>query len=114
MRTFDTDGSQQARAKAALQQLGFDNIQYQTEDGLAAQSERYDAIYVGGALREIPEALLQSLNDGGRMVVVVGGAPVQRCLQIIKQGDTFTQKTLFDTQIIYLNEQSVKADLFDF
>ena len=48
------------------------------------------------------------------MVVVVGGAPVQRCLQIIKQGDTFSQKTLFDTQIVYLNEQSVKADLFDF
>ena len=114
VRTFDTDGSQQARAKAALQQLGFDNIQYQTEDGLAAQSERYDAIYVGGALREVPEALLQSLNDGGRMVVVVGGSPVQCCLQIIKQGDTFTQKTLFDTQIVYLNEQGGKADLFDF
>lgn len=114
VRTFDTDGTQQALAKSALQQLEFDNIQYQTGDGLAAQDERYDAIYIGGALREIPEALLQSLNDGGRMVVVVGGSPVQRCLQIIKQGDTFSQKTLFDTQIVYLNEQSVKADLFDF
>ncbi|MDO5638388.1 MAG: protein-L-isoaspartate O-methyltransferase [Neisseria sp.] len=107
--TIDIDGEQQARAQSVLNGLGYGKIIYQNGDGLAGQASGspFDAIYIGGSVNSIPETLRQQLKDGGRMVVVVGDAPVQRAQLITRTGDTFTETTLFDTLIPKL---SSKAD----
>lgn len=99
--TVDVDAQQQQRAKTVLDKLGFGGIAYQVGDGLAGvQGDvAFDAVYIGGAVPEVPEALKGRLADGGRMVVVVGEAPVQRALLITRSGDAFAEQVLFDTYI---------------
>lgn len=113
--TVDIDAGQQQRAKTVLDGLGLANISYQTGDGLAGVQEGapFDAVYIGGAVPAVPEALKSQLKNGGRMVVVTGGAPVQQALLVTREGDGFTEKTLFDTFIPYLNARPV-ADSFRF
>lgn len=108
--TFDVDSVQQHFAKTILNRLDIKNIRYEVGDGFEINDSHgvYDAIYVGGSLPEIPELLkLRLREDGGRMVVVVGGEPVQRCLLITRQGSEFTQQTLFDTLIARLDAAQV-------
>lgn len=108
--TFDVDSVQQHFAKTILNRLDIKNIRYEVGDGFEINDSHgvYDAIYVGGSLPEIPELLKLRLREGGgRMVVVVGGEPVQRCLLITRHGNEFTQKTLFDTLIARLDAAQV-------
>lgn len=113
--TIDIDAAQQQRAQSVLNELGCDNVAYRAGDGLAgvAESAPFDAIYIGGAVPAVPETLKNQLKNGGRMVVVAGGAPVQRALLITRNGDGFTERTLFDTYIPYLNAPSA-AGKFQF
>ncbi|MDO5068731.1 protein-L-isoaspartate O-methyltransferase family protein [Neisseria zoodegmatis] len=100
--TVDVDAEQQQRAKAVLDKLGFNKIIYEVGDGLAGAlgGAPFDAVYIGGAVPVVPEALKNQLNNnGGRMVVVVGEAPVQRALLITRNGDAFAEQVLFDTYI---------------
>lgn len=107
--TIDIDAEQQVRAQNVLNSLGYGNIVYQNGDGLAgeASGSPFDAIYVGGGVNTVPDLLKQQLKNGGRMVVVVGDAPVQRAQLIIREDNAFTETTLFDTLIPKL---SSKAD----
>lgn len=111
VQTFDTDNSQLQRAKAVLDELDFHNIRYEHGDGFAEchSHNQYDAIYIGGGLPAVPENLKVRLKEGGRMVVVAGHAPVQRCLLISRQGDEFSEKVLFDTLITGLDAKSVPS-----
>ncbi|UOO81618.1 protein-L-isoaspartate O-methyltransferase [Uruburuella testudinis] len=106
--TIDIDTAQQQRAQAVLDSLGYRNITYQTGDGLAGEAvgAPFDAIYIGGGVNNVPENLLQQLKNGGRMVVVVGDAPVQRALRFVRNGDTFVETTLFDTLIPKLSSKT--------
>lgn len=113
----DIDTQQQQRAKAVLDDLGYANIYYEQTDGLvqAAEGTPFDAIYVGGSVKHIPEVLKAQLKDGGRMVVIVGERPVQRALLLTKRGEAFDQQVLFDTVAAPLQEHSQSPfDRFDF
>lgn len=106
--TIDIDAEQQARAQKVLGSLGYDKVIYQTGDGLAGEAvgASFDAIYIGGGVNAVPEQLKQQLTDGGRMVVVVGDAPVQRAQLIVRKGNSFTETTLFDTLIPKLTSKA--------
>lgn len=115
--TLDTDAQQQQFAHIVLNRLNFLNISYQVGDGLQlATDEVFDAIYIGGSLPIVPEHLLSKLNpDSGRMVVIVGNAPVQRALQITRNGDNYSEKVLFDTLVTGLHAKTApKAKGFVF
>lgn len=103
--TVDLDPEQQMRAKTVLDELGYASVTCQVGDGLTMSvgGAPFDAIYVGGGVSAIPEMLKEQLKDGGRMVVVVGGAPVQRAQLITRNGNTFVETTLFDTLIPMLS-----------
>ena len=64
--TVDIDPEQQARAKAVLDGLGYDNIVFQTNDGLMTQNAAapFDAVYVGGAVDDIPEIRIRRRRGG--------------------------------------------------
>ncbi|WP_118997094.1 protein-L-isoaspartate O-methyltransferase family protein [Neisseria polysaccharea] len=113
----DLDAEQQNRAKAVLDGLGLDNIDYVQNNGLTEPSAGapFDAVYVGGAVNMVPDVLKQQLKDGGRMAVIVGHKPVQRALLITRRGDTFEEKALFDTLVAHLDDKDAHPfDSFNF
>jgi protein-L-isoaspartate(D-aspartate) O-methyltransferase len=66
-------------AEAALQDLGYRNVQVVVGDGSLGLAEHapFDAIVVSAAAPAIPQALLEQLRNQGRMVIPVGPADAQ-------------------------------------
>lgn len=62
------------RAQQRLTSLGYDNIHFRVGDGWKGWPEAapFDGIVVTAAPEKIPQALLEQLKVGGRMVVPVG------------------------------------------
>jgi protein-L-isoaspartate(D-aspartate) O-methyltransferase len=71
-------------ARARLARLGYHNVEVLTGDGLAGASERapFDRIIVTAAAETVPDALVEQLGEGGRIVLPLG--PHDRTQQIIK------------------------------
>jgi protein-L-isoaspartate(D-aspartate) O-methyltransferase len=74
------------RAKNTLAQLGYSNVAIVVGDGTQGlpQYAPYDAIAVAAAARELPQALLDQLREGGRLVMPVGFPEIQQ-LQLIRK-----------------------------
>lgn len=72
-------------ARELLTRLGYSNVQVVVGDGSEGFAEvaPYNAILVSAAAREIPEALIAQLAEGGRMIVPIGGEDSQQ-LQFVR------------------------------
>ncbi|MBR6876899.1 MAG: protein-L-isoaspartate O-methyltransferase [Neisseriaceae bacterium] len=113
--SYDIDETQLLAAKENLANLNNDNIECVHGDGLQLAEGQFDAIYVGGSLESIPENLKNLLNPkGGRMVAIVGAAPVQHCVLITRQDNTYTEKVLFDALVCALQNQAQNKKTFTF
>ncbi|MEF1279952.1 protein-L-isoaspartate O-methyltransferase, partial [Vibrio fortis] len=53
----------------------------------------FDAIIVTAAAESIPQALLEQLSDGGRLLIPVGDNE-QQLLKITRQGDEYLSETI--------------------
>jgi protein-L-isoaspartate(D-aspartate) O-methyltransferase len=75
------------RARAALGELGYKNIEIKTGDGSLGWEERgpYDAIIVTAGAPEVPHSLVRQLADNGRLALPVGGAYSQALTVIEKK-----------------------------
>jgi protein-L-isoaspartate(D-aspartate) O-methyltransferase len=62
-------------ARKRLEDLGYGNIEIRIGDGYKGWPEKgpFDAIVVAAAAPSVPQALLEQLKPGGRMVVPLGG-----------------------------------------
>jgi protein-L-isoaspartate(D-aspartate) O-methyltransferase len=56
----------------------------------------YDAIFVNGAVEVLPEELCRQLEDGGRLVAVVGRAPTSRAMLYRSVGGDVSGWPVFD------------------
>ena len=92
------------RAKERLMSIGYRKIQFKHSDGGMGWPERgpFDAIIVTAAPREIPEALMEQLAPGGRMLVPVGESRQQELIMIHRDGDDFEQTVLEQVKFVPL------------
>lgn len=89
-----------AAARANLRQAGVSNaevVQADGHQGFAAQAP-FDAILLAGSVAEVPQALLDQLKVGGRLLAVVGNEPVMQATLFTRVADgQFSRQELFDT-----------------
>lgn len=95
---LESDADWAGRATQSLTDLGVDNaavVRGPLEQGYAAQAP-YDVILLSGAVAEIPAALCRQLADCGRLAGVVGASGVGKGTLVVRVGDTFGRRALFD------------------
>ncbi|RVT46072.1 protein-L-isoaspartate(D-aspartate) O-methyltransferase [Rheinheimera sediminis] len=85
--------SLQFQAKRRLQQLDLHNVSMKHGDGWLGWATKapFDCIIVTAAPHQVPQALLQQLDEGGILVIPVG-AQEQVLRVFTRVGDTFEQK----------------------
>ncbi len=79
-------------AENRLKNLGYTNIKIICGDGSRGYPPEapYDAIIVTAGSPEVPESLKKQLNEGGRLVIPVGGTSLQVLLKITRMGNEYT------------------------
>ena len=84
------------KARQRLGQLGIHNVRYRHGDGWEGwrANAPYDAIIVTAAPPETPRALLEQLDEGGRLIIPVGPRTHQELLQITRRGDAFEESVI--------------------
>ena len=89
-----------AMASANLRRAGIANSSVVVIDGSRGLPDEapFDVIVLSGSVAEVPQALLDQLKPGGRLVAVVGDEPVMRATLITRVAATqFRSEELFDT-----------------
>ncbi|GCL61417.1 protein-L-isoaspartate O-methyltransferase family protein [Pseudaquabacterium pictum] len=93
-------GALAAMATANLRRGGVLNASVRDMDGQAGLpgDGPFDVIMLSGSVAEVPQALLDQLKIGGRLLTIVGQEPVMRAVRITRLSATALQsQDLFDT-----------------
>ncbi|XLX39022.1 protein-L-isoaspartate(D-aspartate) O-methyltransferase [Ectopseudomonas mendocina] len=86
----------QDRAKERLAELKLRNVVFRWGDGWEGWNALgpYNGIIVTAAAAQVPQALLDQLAPGGRLVIPVGSGNVQQLLLIVREEDGFSRHVL--------------------
>lgn len=86
----------QDRAKERLVELGVRNVVFRWGDGWEGWNALgpYNGIIVTAAASEVPQALLDQLAIGGRLVIPVGSGETQELLLIVREEDGYSRHVL--------------------
>ncbi|MDX2289802.1 MAG: protein-L-isoaspartate O-methyltransferase [Hyphomicrobiaceae bacterium] len=94
----EQDAEMSEQASRTLTEVAVDSVAVVTgelADGYPAEGP-YDAIVVEGAVEEIPEALLDQLKDGGRLVAIRILGAVSRAVIVRRIGAQFDEREAFE------------------
>jgi protein-L-isoaspartate(D-aspartate) O-methyltransferase len=86
-------------ARANLQRAGIHNVEVRQADGSKGTPAEapFDVILLGGSVAEVPQALLNLLKVGGRLVAIVGEEPIMHAQVITRTSETnFTSTEKWD------------------
>ena len=114
--TVEIDPELVELARKNLAKAGVANVSVDLGD--AAQGwplyTPYDVIVVSGSLPVLPDALLRQLKIGGRLVAIVGEAPVMEMLLVTRtEEDAFNTVAVLETVVAPL-ENTAQRDKFVF
>lgn len=92
------------RARQLIYELGYFNVEIKIFDGTYGWAEEgpFEAIMVTAGAPDIPQALLDQLTIGGRLVVPVGDAFVQDLIRITKTGEGIKREDLGGCRFVKL------------
>ncbi len=92
------------RAREVLQQMGANNISFMLGDGTLGwrQFAPFDAILVGAAAPEIPQAYIEQLADGGRLLIPLGDRDEQVLYLCTKRGDEMERREIAPVRFVPL------------
>ena len=93
-----------ASSREAINKAGATNVSMLLGDGTVGWREYapYDAILVSAGGPTIPQALVDQLADGGRMLVPVGSKEEQTLTLVTKKGATIEQKEIAPVRFVPL------------
>ncbi|WP_035385377.1 protein-L-isoaspartate(D-aspartate) O-methyltransferase [Ferrimonas futtsuensis] len=93
----------QIKARQRLKKMDLHNVAFKYGDGWQGWPARapFAGIIVTAAARELPQALLQQMADGGRMVIPIG-EQVQVLHLITRQGDRYLSEVLEEVRFVPL------------
>ncbi len=82
------------RAREVLDELGYTNVALVTKDGTTgwAKYAPYDSILVGAAAPRVPDALVEQLKVGGRLLIPIGDRHHQQLTLVRKVTDEGTDE----------------------
>jgi protein-L-isoaspartate(D-aspartate) O-methyltransferase len=85
-----------ARARARLKELGIRNVRFRHADGALGWPAHapYDGILVAAAPLTVPDALLEQLKIGGRLVVPVGPEGAQELVRYVRREQKLDRQSL--------------------
>lgn len=95
---LEEDAATIEKASTLLSEVGADNaavIEGELKAGIAGQGP-FDVIFVNGAVEDIPQAWLDQLADGGRLVAIVREGAVGRAVIVSRAGERIGERTLFN------------------
>lgn len=86
------------RARKALDAVGLNNVALLVGDGTIGWKKYapFDVIVVSAASPSVPQALVDQLADGGRMLIPVGSRDVQELTLVRKSGFAVTEEVVGD------------------
>ncbi len=92
------------QAAAVLQKLGLNNVRVHIGDGSLGLPEHapFQAILVTAAAPKVPQSLLEQLDEGGRLVVPVGGRMNQFLELWERRGAKYVQDVLVPVAFVPL------------
>jgi protein-L-isoaspartate(D-aspartate) O-methyltransferase len=91
------------RAKDTLKRLGYDNVHTRFGNGHQGWPEAspFDAIVVTCAPEKVPEALIEQLKEGGRLIIPVGPPGVVQQLFLFQKVDgEIVEKSVLDVRFV--------------
>ena len=96
----ESDAALAAAAARTLKELGLANVTLKSgpmEQG-ALDGSPYDIVLIEGAVRQVPQPLIDQLAQGGRMATVVAGPPgaLGVAQLFLKEGGIASGRPLFD------------------
>ena len=100
--TVEIEPELATRARASLERQRADNVTVIEGDGARGWPAHapYDAIVLSGSVAEVPAELLLQLKTGGRLLAVVGEAPLMQARLVTCVGEgRFQSVNLFETSI---------------
>lgn len=89
------------RAIATLAHLSIANVTWQTDNPIegAPKQAPYDVILIDGAVEVVPQALLDQLAEGGRLVTVLRDNRLGHAILLHKERGLISQRVLFDANV---------------
>jgi protein-L-isoaspartate(D-aspartate) O-methyltransferase len=95
-------------AVRAVGDLNLTNVSICTGDGTLGWPEEapFDGIVCGAAAPEVPQAWVDQLADGGRIVVPVGGPGAQTLVRVSKSDGRARQQRICDVRFVKLIGQA--------
>lgn len=102
--TIERNASLAEEARQKLAQFGYGTVEVITGDGTEgwAAAAPYDAILVTAGAPRVPQALIDQIAEGGRLVIPLGSREMQQLHLFVRRGGEFTDKMIEAVQFVPL------------